>query len=62
MKKLVPVACQRHAIMLMGKLEDGIAGGIAGQSFAQQRDFVAKLLKQITQNRRVRPGQTETSL
>jgi hypothetical protein len=33
MEKVVPVASQQHATLLMGKLEDRLAGRIAGKSF-----------------------------
>ena len=35
--------------MLVGKLEDGLVGGIAGKGLAQERDIVAKLLEQVAQ-------------
>jgi len=49
MEKIVPVASQQHAAPLVGKLEDGLIGGIAGKSFAQKRDIVTKMFEQIAQ-------------
>jgi hypothetical protein len=39
-EKVVPVARQQYAIMIVGKLEDGFVGGIAGKGFTQERDIV----------------------
>jgi hypothetical protein len=45
MEKVVPVACQQQATTLVGKLQDGFVGGIAGKSFTQERDFVIEFLE-----------------
>ena len=47
MEKVVPVASQYYATTLVGKLEDGFVGGIAGKGFTQERDIVAELLEQV---------------
>lgn len=49
MEKVVPIACQQQATTLIGKLQDGFVGGIAGKGFAQERDIVAQLLEQVAQ-------------
>jgi hypothetical protein len=48
-EKVVAVAGQKQATTLVGKLEDGFVGGIAGKGFTQERDIVAELLKQVAQ-------------
>ncbi len=35
--------------MIVGKLEDGFVGGIAGKGFTQERDIVAELIEQVAQ-------------
>jgi len=49
MQKVVSVAGEEYATSLVGKPEDGLVGGIARKGFAEQRDVVAELFKQITQ-------------
>ncbi|SPF54349.1 hypothetical protein SBA4_6330015 [Candidatus Sulfopaludibacter sp. SbA4] len=49
MEKVVPVASQQHATTLVGKLENGFVGGIAGKGFTQERDLVAEFLEQVAQ-------------
>jgi len=49
MEKIVPVAGQQQATAVVGKLEDGLVGGIARKGFTQERDIVTELLKQVAQ-------------
>ena len=49
MQKVVPVASQEHTISLVGKLENGFVGGIAGKGFTQERDFVVEFFEQVAQ-------------
>ena len=49
MEKVVPVASQQQATIVVGKLEDGLVGGIPGKGFTQQRDIVTELLEQVAQ-------------
>jgi hypothetical protein len=48
-EEVVPVASQQYTIMIVGKLEDGFVGGIAGKGFTQERDIVAELIEQVAQ-------------
>jgi hypothetical protein len=48
-EKVVPVASQQQATTVVGKLEDGLIGGIAGKGFTQERGIVTELLEQVTQ-------------
>ena len=48
-EKVVPVASQQYAITIVGKLEDGFVGGIAGKGFTQERDLVVEFLEQVAQ-------------
>jgi len=49
MEKIVPVAGQQQATAVVGKLEDGLVGGIARKGFTQERDIVTELLEQVAQ-------------
>ena len=49
MEEVVPVASQQQATTVVGKLEDGLIGGIAGKGFTQERDIVTELLEQVAQ-------------
>jgi hypothetical protein len=42
MEKIVPVASQQQASSVVGKLEDGLVGGIAGEGLTQERDIVTE--------------------
>src|SRR5207302_9877540 len=49
MEKVVPIASQRQATMIVGKLKDGLVGGIAWKGFTQERDIVTELFEQVAQ-------------
>ena len=40
---------KQQATCIVGKLEDGLVGGIAGKGFTQERDIVTELLEQVAQ-------------
>ena len=62
MEKIVPVAGQQQATAVVGKLEDGLVGGIARKGFTQERDIVTELLEQVAQAVGHRRGRAGTSL
>jgi hypothetical protein len=49
MEKVVSVAGQQHTTTLMGKLEDGFVGGVAGKGLTQERHIVVEFLEQVAQ-------------
>ena len=48
-QKIVPVAGQKNAAIRVREFENRLVRRIAGKSFPQKRDIVAKLIEQINQ-------------
>jgi len=45
LKEVVPVASQKHAIIVMRELKNGFVGRIFRQYFPQERDFMRKFFE-----------------
>ena len=45
LKEVIPVAGEKYAIIVMGKLKNGFVGGILRQYLPQEPDFMRKFFE-----------------